>query len=89
MLIIIIHANRFVFQKLTKKWIKLRQLLRNIDSAGKGNVTITNFKMMLEECDVQLDSEQLYQVLEALDPNLSGFIHYPTFFNIIFDAPFN
>lgn len=74
----------FPLSQLTKKWKGVRRQFKAADASGDGRVTVSNFKKILRHCGIKLDSEQLYQVLEALDPHLSGQVSYKAFLNMIF-----
>ncbi len=60
-------------------------MFKNFDSTGSGFISVTEFKGVLQHCNIRLSSEQYYHIMEALDPYLSGLVNYQTFINSIFD----
>lgn len=60
-------------------------MFKSVDSTGTGNISVKMFKKVLNHCQLKLDNEQLYHLLETLDPQLSGQINYHVFLNVILE----
>lgn len=69
--------------QIVRNWKRIRRQFRNSDWDGSGLVPVDQFTCVLTSSGVLLDSEQLFQVLESLDKDLSGYINYKEFFNAV------
>lgn len=71
------------FVQIVRNWKQIRRQLRSTDWDGSGYVPVDQFSSALTCSGVVLDSEQLFQVMESLDKDLSGYINYREFFNAV------
>lgn len=63
----------------------MRRLFRNTDRDNSGTVSVREFTGVLAQCDIELNSEQLYHILETVDPHLSGRVNYKDFINVVLE----
>lgn len=70
---------------MTKNWREMQRTFRHLDTTNSGVISVSNFRKVLEHCGIKLDSDDIYHILEALDPSLSGTVNYRTFLIVIFD----
>ena len=78
------HCSDIIyFVQIVRNWKQIRRQLRSTDWDGSGYVPVDQFSSALTSSGVILDSEQLFQVMESLDKDLSGFINYREFFNAV------
>lgn len=70
---------------MVSNWRTLRRLFGSMDQAHVGSVTTKEFKMVLHQSGISLNGEQMFHLMEELDPKLSGKVNYHHFFNVILD----
>ena len=63
----------------------MRRLFKRTDRDHSGKVTVKELIGVLAQCDIELSNEQLFHILEALDPDLSGRVNYSDFINIVLE----
>ena len=56
-----------------------------MDQANTGSISANEFKTVLSQSGIVLNGEQLFHLMEELDPKLSGKVNYHRFFNVILD----
>lgn len=71
--------------QLIKMWKEMLRMFKNLDATNTGNISVSNFKTVLQSCGISFTSDDQCLILEALDPAISGFVNYQTFLNAIFD----
>ncbi|KAK0049048.1 EF-hand calcium-binding domain-containing protein 6 [Biomphalaria pfeifferi] len=68
-------------QKVSGDWKSLRRAFRKMDAAGSGYLSLPEFRSVLKLANVLMDEEDVYQVLNEFDRDLTGQISYEKFLN--------
>ncbi|KAH9502531.1 hypothetical protein Btru_068907 [Bulinus truncatus] len=71
-------------QKLSGDWKTLRRAFRKMDISGNGYLSLPEFRSVLKLANVLLDEEDVYQVMNEFDRDLTGQISYEKFMNETF-----
>eukprot|EP00731_Ephydatia_muelleri_P029707 Em0021g230a len=72
-------------KQMVSNWRTLRRLFGSMDQANTGSISANEFKTVLSQSGIVLNGEQLFHLMEELDPKLSGKVNYHRFFNVILD----
>ncbi|MBN3301785.1 EFCB6 protein, partial [Amia calva] len=57
----------------------LRRAFKKLDSAGRGYLSLAEFKSVLKLCNLLLDEDEVYHILSKFDQNMDGHIDYKKF----------
>ena len=60
---------------------QLQRAFRKIDASNSGWLTIQEFGLVLQLCDVILNDEESFQLFTELDKAMSGRVNYNEFLN--------
>ncbi|XP_023931994.1 EF-hand calcium-binding domain-containing protein 6 [Lingula anatina] len=71
-------------QKLSGDWKNLRRTFKKLDVNNEGYLSVPEFRSVLKLANVVLDEEEVYQVMQKFDENMSGKIPYNKFLSETF-----
>ena len=63
----------------------VRRYFNALDTKRSGAVPVNGFQTALQQCGVELSDQQMYHILELLDPQLTGVVDYQQFFDAILE----
>ncbi|KAK2169895.1 hypothetical protein LSH36_6g11000 [Paralvinella palmiformis] len=76
--------NEKLRQKLINDWKSLRRAFKKLDVSRQGYLTVSQFRSVLKNANINLDEEEVYQLLSAFDENMTGRIPYNKFLSETF-----
>ena len=71
-----------VFQ-LSRDHRILRRAFKKLDRGYKGYLSIRDFKMALQMCNIRYTKDDFYNILTEFDENMEGRILYENFLNVM------
>lgn len=66
-----------------EKWTELKRHLVKLDPFGTGSISVKNFRQILIDFGVSLSREDMYYILQELDPLLTGKVNYAMFLQLL------
>ena len=70
--------------QLINDWKSLRRAFKKLDVSRQGYLTVSQFRSVLKNANINLDEEEVYQLLSAFDENMTGRIPYNKFLSETF-----
>ena len=61
----------------------LRRTFKKLDRGYKGYLSIKDFKMALQMCNIRYTKDDFYNILIEFDEKMEGRIYYETFLNVM------
>ena len=68
-------------------WKSLRRAFKKLDIKNDGYLSFPEFRSVLKLCNVLLDEEEVYQVLNEFDDKMTGQIPYNKFLQDTLNIP--
>ncbi|CAH1794326.1 unnamed protein product [Owenia fusiformis] len=73
-------------QKLSGDWKNLRRAFKKLDKINSGYLSVPEFRSVLKLCNIILDEDDVYQVMQSFDEEMTGKVSYHKFLNETFQA---
>jgi Ca2+-binding EF-hand superfamily protein len=66
----------------------LKSTFKKLDQNTKGYLSLQEFKDMLKQFNIEIDSEEIYQMLAEYDPHIKGVFCYDIFIKKLIEKSF-
>ena len=76
--------NTFAVPQVQGDWKYLRRAFKKMDIANEGFVTLPQFRSVLKLGHIELSDDEVYQLMNRFDENMTGNVAYNQFLNDTF-----